>query len=211
MTWRSLPLALLAPVLLAAPVRAAEPPDMGDMTGVFDAFCLRAFPDDGALDRLATERQARPVSPEQVKSSIGVDAGRGWYLTTPAAEYFVVVERPHNQSCSVRRLTVSGMPSVQPLQQALKSFAVAHGERLVPGKSETKTLPNGVTVNGTSLSMTQQGPHLPTDFFFIFNTDYHGKSVGELSKAPGAQGSVEVRFQRTINADANMVPAIRGR
>jgi len=92
-------LSLLAAV--TAPPPAADPMTTR-MAIVFDDLCLKAFPDDQALDAAMTARKATPLTPEQVKITLRDDPGRGWHMDSEGQQVLIFLELPPFHACSVR-------------------------------------------------------------------------------------------------------------
>lgn len=72
------------------------------MTALYDELCLRTFPDDAAVDAVMRKRGATPLTPEEVRVTLGDDPGRGWRLGGEDSYAFVFVEMPPYHACSVR-------------------------------------------------------------------------------------------------------------
>jgi hypothetical protein len=89
---------LLALVTLASPVSADD--QMRRMTALYNEVCLKAFPDDKAVEALMTAQNARPLTPDEVKVTMVDDPARGWELQDGTAT--VWLEFPPYHACSVR-------------------------------------------------------------------------------------------------------------
>lgn len=95
-------------LLAALSVGAAQVPatmpavDQNRMVALYDEVCLKAFPDEAAVDRLMADRKATPLTPDQVKTTLNDDPGRGWTLAENGRTIFVFLELPPYRACSVR-------------------------------------------------------------------------------------------------------------
>ncbi|MFL6794546.1 MAG: NMCC_0638 family (lipo)protein [Sphingomicrobium sp.] len=70
------------------------------MTVLYEQVCLKAFPDDKAVEALMTAQNARPLSAEDVKVTMRDDPARAWELKDATAT--VWIEFPPYHACSVR-------------------------------------------------------------------------------------------------------------
>ncbi len=88
----------------AASLAAASPADVdartARMAALYDRVCLKAFPDDKAVEALMTAQGARALSAEEVKITMRDDPARGWEL--PEERATVWIEFPPFHACSVR-------------------------------------------------------------------------------------------------------------
>jgi hypothetical protein len=89
---------LLALVAIAGPGEADQ--RLSRMTNLYEYACLKAFPDDKAVEALMTAQKARELTPEEVKITMGNDPARGWELADGRAT--VWIEYPPFHACSVR-------------------------------------------------------------------------------------------------------------
>lgn len=71
-----------------------------EMTAIYEQVCLKAFPDDKAVEALMAKRNARPLTSEEVKVTMRNDPARGWELPGDGAT--VWLEFPPFHACSVR-------------------------------------------------------------------------------------------------------------
>ena len=91
-------LMLLALVAQASSAEADQ--RLSRMTALYEQVCLKAFPDDHAVEALMTAQKARELSPEEVRITMRDDPARGWELQDGNAT--VWIEFPPFHSCSVR-------------------------------------------------------------------------------------------------------------
>lgn len=69
------------------------------MTALYEQICLKAFPDDRAIEALMAARNARELSAEDVKVTMRGDPARGWDLHDGATLW---IEFPPFHACSIR-------------------------------------------------------------------------------------------------------------
>jgi hypothetical protein len=139
--------ALVAGVLLAAAVPAAapaqyeplvNPPDpaaqQAEMVALYDAVCLRAFPDDAAAARAVARYRASPLSREDVRRFLHDDPGMGWQIAGRTGRFHLTIEQaPPYHSCAVRAMTAAGFADMAPYQAAAARYARGRGfERFDP-------------------------------------------------------------------------------
>jgi hypothetical protein len=91
---------LFVPAIALAEPNAADR-QMSQMTALYEQVCLKVFPDDKAVEALMTERNARPLSQDEVKITMGDDPARGWELAEDQGAS-VWLELPPFHACSVR-------------------------------------------------------------------------------------------------------------
>ncbi len=94
-------LKLLA-AILAQPQAAPATIDLAPMVALYDEVCLKTFPIDEQIDALMTRKGAKPLTPEDVKVSLGPDPGRGWAVQVGDHIFNVLLELPPYHACSVR-------------------------------------------------------------------------------------------------------------
>ena len=70
------------------------------MSSLYDQVCLKAFPDDKAVETLMKAQDARELTPQEVRVTMRDDPARGWELRGRGAT--VWVEFPPFHACSVR-------------------------------------------------------------------------------------------------------------
>jgi hypothetical protein len=91
-------------LILVALMAGAASPDadqrLSRMTALYEQVCLKAFPDDKAVEAIMTAQKARPLTAEEVKVTMRDDPARGWELEGGSAS--VWVEFPPYHACSVR-------------------------------------------------------------------------------------------------------------
>jgi hypothetical protein len=146
----------IALALLAQAAADPGPTTIADMVALYDAACLRAFPDDAALDRLMTARKATALTPEQVRVTLHDDPGRGWVVRGKGKPVMVMLELPPFHACSVRALVGEGPHDLSALRTVTDAYKRTHpgftaepvfeGERggiRIRAENETRRLPDG--------------------------------------------------------------------
>ena len=91
--------------LLILAAAAAEPsaqsvPQIADMAQLYEELCLRAFPDDKAVEEMALARGGKVLSEADVKITMGDDPAKAWVL--PTGNVTIWIEFPPYHACSVR-------------------------------------------------------------------------------------------------------------
>jgi hypothetical protein len=71
------------------------------MTALYEQICLKAFPDDKAVEAIMSARHARPLTQEEVKITMQDDPAEGWALGGDGNPT-VWIEFPPYHACSVR-------------------------------------------------------------------------------------------------------------
>ena len=90
-------------ILLAALAGASADADarFSRMTALYDEVCLRAFPEDRAVEAVMAARHTRPLTADQVKVTMGDDPARAWWVEGDG-NATVWLELPPFHACSVR-------------------------------------------------------------------------------------------------------------
>ena len=68
---------LLSLLLATTPAPDLAAARLARAVDLYEAACLKTFPDDAAIDALMTQRGAKPLTAEQVKVTLRDDPGRG--------------------------------------------------------------------------------------------------------------------------------------
>jgi hypothetical protein len=90
---------MLLPLL--AEISTAEADQrLARMTALYEQVCLKTFPDDKAVAALMAARNARELTPAEVKVTMNDDPARGWDLNDGGATLWI--ELPPYHTCSVR-------------------------------------------------------------------------------------------------------------
>ena len=93
---------LLSLLLATTPAPDLAAARLARAVDLYEAACLKTFPDDAAIDGLMTQRGAKPLTAEQVKVTLRDDPGRGWQIGDGAERMLVFLELPPFHACSVR-------------------------------------------------------------------------------------------------------------
>ena len=97
------------------------------MTALFDRICVKAFPGDDAVAAMMTNLGAVPMTPEQVKSYLHANPGRGWVIVDGDGKFTVTVEAPPFHACGVRRSTPDGFADLAPYRAVVDPYERAGG------------------------------------------------------------------------------------
>ena len=136
---------VLAGLFLAAAVPAAapaqyealvNPPDpaaqLAEMVALYDAVCLRAFPDDAAAARAVARYRASPLSREDVRRFLHDDPGLGWQIAGQTGRFHVTIEQaPPYHTCAVRTMTAAGFADMDALSDGRRALRGGQGLRAV--------------------------------------------------------------------------------
>jgi hypothetical protein len=181
---------------------SSVPPDAQEMADIFNVFCLRAFPDDRAIDAAAAQDKLTAMSPAQVKQYLHDDPGRGWYDRTSLATYAITIEHPPVRACAVRRMTGSGFSTAAPYLAAVNAYAATRGlGPLRQGLQQTAKTPDGADILALPQFLALPGAKNASEVFMVLLTDYHGKLARDLTgDIPAATPGVEVRYVHQIPA-----------
>lgn len=181
---------------------AAASSDAQEMADIFDRFCLRAFPDDRAIDAAAAQDKLAAMSPAQVKQYLHDDPGTGWYDHTSLATYAITIEHPPVRACAVRRMTGSGFSTAAPYLAAVNAYAATRGlGPLRQGPQQTAKTPAGADILALPQFLAPPGARSASEVFMVLLTDYHGRLPRDLtSDIPAGTPGVEVRYVHQIPA-----------
>ena len=150
-------LSILAAAMLAAapgaaaaqyetPANPAEPAaQLAELIALYDTLCLRAFPDDAAVARAATEHGATAMTSAEVPIYLHEDPGRGWNLRGRTGLFHITVEAPPFHACGIRTMTAAGFPDMAPYRALADRFEAGGGYTIFP--SVTRDVGN-VRVSG---------------------------------------------------------------
>lgn len=179
---------------LGGPARAepdATPADAQRMASLFDAVCLRAFPDGPATDRAVQEAGGVALTPAQVRELLHDDPGHGWRLARPEATYLLTIENPPWHACALRRMTRTGLPTVAPYDAAIGRYAAARGRSLgAPVGRSTRQ--GALDIRSTVQEVPDSVTGGVTDSVMLFWTAY--------LNAPAGAPEVEVRFVHQLRS-----------
>lgn len=100
-------------------------PRMAQMATLYDEICLKAFPDDGKLDKVVKAKGATALTPEEVRVTLVDDPGHGWRIADPGGDILVILELPPYHACSVRWSGPVGAPDWAPYQAVIAPYLAA--------------------------------------------------------------------------------------
>jgi hypothetical protein len=161
------------------------------MTALYKAICLDAFPDDKAVELLMTAQEASPLSPDEVKVTMGDDPARAWQLKDGTAT--VWIEFPPYHACSVRwnapeigdlseyrtisagyEQSVGGFSPIQPYQTDYGDIHVhAVGDQRIDADGNSEAL----FVFDQSISNPKRRASGETGYSLRFVHQYHSATV----------------------------------
>jgi hypothetical protein len=196
------PLAILAVCLIPLTgSRAQTPPDASvapEIAQIYSSFCLEKFPDTSAVGALASARKATAISQDQVKRFLHSDPGNGWVLHAGTGDYIVLLEAPPFRTCSVRRMTPSGVNDVKPYIAAVNSYIAGKNGKLVGiPPSHNKTPDNIADISTYGYGM-MDGSGKAVETFAVILTNYHGHAPADQQAAAAGGVGVEVRMVHQI-------------
>lgn len=192
--------AALAAILLAALPAAAtaqyetpvNPPDpaaqLAEMIELYDAVCLRAFPDDEAAARAMAARGATAMNDAEVRAILRDDPGRGWNVAGRTARFRLTIEGPPFHACGVRTMAAAAFPDMAPYR--------ALADRFEAGGSYRPFGPQSMEIDNVAATAAgeRREDHGRTESLMVFL----GTPVAKL-RDPG-HSAVEIRFVRQIYA-----------
>jgi len=117
--------------LLAGAAQAGASMPTGDavlarMAALYDEVCLQTFPIDGDVDALMARKGATPLTPEEVKVTLGNDPGRGWVIKDGDRDIQVYLELPPFHACTVRRMTPQGLTTDVNYRAVVDRYKITH-------------------------------------------------------------------------------------
>ncbi|WP_419807283.1 NMCC_0638 family (lipo)protein [Sphingomonas sp.] len=108
-------------------------PRLPRMAALYEEVCLKAFPNDGAIDRAMTRKGVTPLTPEQVRVTMNDDPARGWSFDDDGKTVLVFLELPPYHACSVRWPAAAGTPDLAPYRAVADPYmATATGWITMP-------------------------------------------------------------------------------
>ena len=138
---------------LLADISSAEADQrLSRMTVLYEQVCLKAFPDDKAVEALMAAQNARPLTQDEVKITMRDDPARGWELKDGSAS--VWLELPPFHACSVRwntseigdlheyRAVVEKYKRIQEGFHPIEPFDGDQGDIHIHGVGEQRILPD---------------------------------------------------------------------
>src|SRR4051812_29716081 len=186
-------LMLLAGAALAQDA-GVPPPVSDEFVRLFSSYCLKSFPDDGALLKQAESERLEPLSQAQVKTMLHKDAGIGWLVGGAGLQYVLTVEQPPFHTCALRHVSDHALDGA-PLMAAAKSFVEASGHKLLAPVGHARPMNQGMISNSLILQeLDQKDEPLPQAYmYFVVSYPSVPRADGSMSKA-----FYEIRFVRQM-------------
>ena len=183
-------------VLLAGAALADDspPPVSDEFVRLFSSYCLKAFPDDQALHKLAESDRLEALTQAQVKTMLHKENGVGWVVGGVSARYVLTVEEPPFHTCALRRASEQPLDGT-PLMAAAKSFVEAGGHKLLPPVGHARPMNQGVISNSLILQeLDEKDQPLPQAYmYFVVSYPATPHDDGSMSKP-----FYEIRFVRQL-------------
>ena len=171
--------------MAAALMHQADDDVRDRMIAVYDQVCLRAFPDDKAVDSAVTLLGATAMTKKEVRIYLHDDPGRGWRLDSKGTVFTILVEAPPYHACSVRLHVAEPFTDMGGYPALTAAFEKARGDgfEAIP--------PYDADIEDTHTHATGEQRINPDQsaesFFYFVNTP----------RKPSADGA-EVRFVHQI-------------
>lgn len=131
-------------------ITGTDEEQLQEMTSLYDAVCLKAFPQDGQVEAMMKVRGAVPMTEADVASYLHDDAGVGWVLVGRAATFRVLIEHPPYHACSVRSVTRTGF-------SGLSAYASLVERELKSWPRHETIAPQSFVVRGVQTEMRGEG------------------------------------------------------
>jgi hypothetical protein len=122
-------LAVLAAAAASAAVgqsQGAPDPAVGRLAALYNEVCLKAFPDDAAVDALMAAKGAKALTLEEARVTLRDDPGRGWLLDDGDRQVQIMLELPPYHACSVRRMTPQGFGDLSAYRALTDAYKATH-------------------------------------------------------------------------------------
>jgi len=157
---------------------------------LYEAACLKTFPDDAALDALMAQRGGSPLSADDVKVTLRDDPGRAWQVGEGRERVLVFLELPPYHACSGRFM----MPEAQ---HDLTGYREV--ERRYMGTADyTDTDPLEGDQGDLHLRLVGKQRKLAGATETLMIVDQH---VTDIARRKAGDTGVSLRFVRQIKAD----------
>ena len=169
------------------------------LTQLFTAFCLKAFPDAAAVDAALKLRSEAPLTADQAKAYLPDGPGRGWLVRTSDSLFAVTVEDGPKQTCSVQQMTPDGVRDVADLVAAIKAHVEPTKGKIVVVAPDEATPPDGPDIRFWGYGVLS-ADDVPVEQFGVYVSDYKGKPPEPWTSFAGKGSGVAVKFTRTILA-----------
>lgn len=158
---------------------------------LYDAACLRTFPDDAALDTLMAQRGAKLLSTEDVKVTLRDDPGRAWQVGEGRGRLFVYLELPPFHACSVRFM----MPDAQ---YDLTGYRDLERRYMASVGTFTESQPLDLDQGPLHIRLTGKERRQPDATETLMIVDQH---VTDIARRKAGETAVSLRFVRQIKAN----------
>lgn len=182
--------ALLSLALQAAPLPqpSGAPTFRGEgQMRMFDMICGRIFPDDARVAAgMARIPGTRPLTPEELRTYLKDDPGRGWIMPAGTSRIVVTIEAPPIHSCTVRITNTDGVIDGGKWQQLLTAAQARSGGGFVT--LPTQTFETGGIRSQVS-GVQKQGPGGAAEAIYL---------IRSTPKQPGF--ATEIRMVRQVVA-----------
>ena len=186
---------LIVLVAAAVPQAALADPTVERMVSLYDEICLKAFPDDAAVDALMASKGARALTPEEVRVTFRNDPGRGWLLADGDRNIQVMLELPPYHACSVRRSTADGFGDLSAYRTVTAAFKATR-----PGFEAVEE--QQADLDGRHIHMAGEARDLPnggTETLYLFDQEFLDPARDGATETP-----VDIRFvHQIVSPDAH--------
>ena len=147
------------------------------MKTLYDEVCIKAFPNDEAVDALMVAKGATRLTTDEVKVTLNDDPGRGWEIKDGNISALVILELPPYHACSVR-WPMPEYPDVSEYRAIADKYQAAKGgfEPIAPYDADYDDI--HVHAVGEQRTLADGG----TESLFIFDqyiTDPKRRTAGE--------------------------------
>jgi hypothetical protein len=85
---------------------------LNEMAALYDDLCLKTFPDDDAFSETMKQRNATPMTEQEVKDYLRDDYGVGWNLAGKTGTFRISIEAPAFHACVIRTTTIGGLSNL---------------------------------------------------------------------------------------------------
>ena len=185
-------LAILAAVAASAAVgqpQGAPDPAVERLVALYDEVCLKAFPDNAAVDTLMAAKGARALTAEEVRVTFRDDPGRGWLLEDGDRPVQIMLELPPYHACSVRRTTAQGFGDLSAYRAVADAYK--HGRPGFEAIEEQRTEMAGLDIRawGEIRPMPDGG----AETLYLFD-----QRVIDPARRAAGETAVSIRFVHQI-------------
>lgn len=151
---------------------------------IFDLVCLRTFPNEQALDGLNGVPGMRAMTPEEVRSYLKDDPGRGWLTSDGPVTIAVTIEAPPIHTCAVRMPTADGAIDELKWKEVIAQAEGQAGGRFVTMKPSVHET-GGISIH--VIGDQRQNPDGSAEAFYLIRS-------GTSQKRGGPGAGVEIRL-----------------